>query len=72
MVMSEEVPARCDFGAFCQGTSKGTLPQFEGRLQLGRLGLPYTWNSAEFFDSALRKPSHTTEPIQDIHPDLHG
>jgi hypothetical protein len=63
MVMSEEVPARCDFGAFCQGTSKGTLPQFEGRLQLGRLGLSHAWHSTEFFDPALRKPGHTTESI---------
>jgi hypothetical protein len=39
---------------------------------LGSFGLSHTWNSTEFFDSALRKSGHTTEFIQDIHPDLHG
>jgi hypothetical protein len=69
--MDEEVVTGCDFGSFCQRTSKGTFPQFKGRLQLGRFGLPHTWNSAEFFDSALRKSGHTPESIQDIHSDLH-
>jgi hypothetical protein len=30
---------------------------------LGRLGLSHAWHSTEFFDPALRKPGHTTEPI---------
>ena len=70
--MGEEVTAGCDFGSLGQRTSEGTLPQFKGRFQLGRFGLPHTWNRAEFFDSALCKSGHIPELIQDIHSNLHS
>ena len=34
--MGKEVATGCDFRSFGQRTSKGTLPQLKGRLQLGR------------------------------------
>ena len=44
MVIGEEVTTGCDFGSLGQRTSESTLPQFKGRLQLGRFGLPHTWD----------------------------
>src|SRR5580765_8576341 len=64
MIVGEEVTTGCDLGSLGQWTSECPLPHFKGRLQLGRFGLPHTWNCAELFDSASCKSGHIPESIQ--------
>jgi hypothetical protein len=70
--MREEVTAGGNLCSFGQRRSEGTLSQFKSRFQLGCLGLPHTWDRTKFFNSTLREASDTSEPIQNIHPNLHS
>jgi hypothetical protein len=61
--MGKKVAAGGNFCSFAKRTSESAFSQFKGRLQLSGFGLPYTWDCAQLFDSALCKSSDSTKPI---------